>query len=83
MVEAGMVRCARCGDFIEPGTPRDLGHVDGTNHQVYPDRSIGAVTARRPDTGSSAERAVLAQMVTWRRTRRMQERLRKGGGGLR
>jgi hypothetical protein len=30
MVEAGMVRCARCGDRIKPGEPWDLEHVDGT-----------------------------------------------------
>ncbi len=30
-----MVRCARCGEFIEPGTPRSLGHVDGTERTVY------------------------------------------------
>jgi hypothetical protein len=29
MVEAGMVRCARCGDLIHAGEPWDLGHVDG------------------------------------------------------
>jgi hypothetical protein len=28
MVEAGLVRCARCGELIEPETPWDLGHVD-------------------------------------------------------
>ena len=30
-----MVRCARCGELIEPGPPWDLGHVDGTERQVY------------------------------------------------
>ena len=30
MVEAGMVRCARCGELIKPGEPLDLGHVDGS-----------------------------------------------------
>jgi hypothetical protein len=34
-VEAGVVRCARCGELIEPGTPWDLGHVDGTKRKVY------------------------------------------------
>lgn len=28
-VEAGEVACARCGRIIAPGTPWDLGHVDG------------------------------------------------------
>ena len=35
MVEAGIVRCARCGEPIEPGTPWDLGHVDGTERKIY------------------------------------------------
>ena len=35
MVEAGMVRCARCGELIAPGSPWDLGHVDGTVRRVY------------------------------------------------
>jgi hypothetical protein len=35
MVEAGMVRCARCGQIIEPGTPWDLGHIDGTERTIY------------------------------------------------
>ena len=35
MVNAGMVRCARCGEQIEPGTPWDLAHVDGTERKVY------------------------------------------------
>jgi len=29
MVEAGMVRCVRCSELIQPGTPWGLGHVDG------------------------------------------------------
>jgi hypothetical protein len=28
-VQAGGVRCARCGGLIEPGSAWDLGHVDG------------------------------------------------------
>jgi hypothetical protein len=35
MVEAGMVRCARCGRRILPGEPWDLGHVDGTDGKLY------------------------------------------------
>ena len=35
MVEAGIVRCARCGELIEPGTPWDLGHIDGAERKVY------------------------------------------------
>ena len=34
-VEAGMVRCARCGRLIEPCTPFDLGHVDGSGRTLY------------------------------------------------
>jgi hypothetical protein len=35
MVEAGIVRCARCGELIRPGEPWDLGHVDGTERMVH------------------------------------------------
>jgi hypothetical protein len=28
LVDAGLVRCARCGDWIAPGEPWDLGHHD-------------------------------------------------------
>jgi hypothetical protein len=35
MVEADMVRCARCGELIAPGQKWDLGHVDGTERTVY------------------------------------------------
>lgn len=28
-VRAGTVNCARCGYFIDPDEPWDLGHVDG------------------------------------------------------
>jgi hypothetical protein len=35
MVEAGVVRCARCDELIEPGEPWDLGHVDGTERTIY------------------------------------------------
>jgi hypothetical protein len=34
-VKAGIVRCARCDELIQPGEPWDLGHADGTNQQVY------------------------------------------------
>jgi len=33
-VNAGLARCARCGDRIIPGTPWDVGHVDGTGRTV-------------------------------------------------
>ena len=29
-VQAGVVKCARCGELIAPDEPFDLGHVDGT-----------------------------------------------------
>jgi hypothetical protein len=28
-VDAGLVNCAFCGQLIVPGTPWDLGHLDG------------------------------------------------------
>jgi len=34
MVEAGLARCARCGELIEPGSPWDLGHVDGSERKL-------------------------------------------------
>jgi hypothetical protein len=35
LVEAGLVNCARCGKRIKPGDPWDLGHIDGSNQEVY------------------------------------------------
>jgi len=35
LVERGEVCCARCGLLIEPGTPWDLGHVDGASDREY------------------------------------------------
>jgi hypothetical protein len=35
MVEAGIARCARCGELIARGEPWDLGHIDGTERMVY------------------------------------------------
>lgn len=32
-VGAGLVHCARCGGFIEPGSPWDLGHEDSDRTQ--------------------------------------------------
>jgi|SRR5829696_5832504 len=34
-VEAGGVACVRCGEPIKPGTPWDLGHVDGGRPGEY------------------------------------------------
>ena len=34
-VEAGSVRCVRCGELIKAGEKWDLGHVDGTERTVY------------------------------------------------
>lgn len=36
-VEAGGMSCCRCGEPIEPGTPWDLGHVDGTLKYAGPE----------------------------------------------
>jgi len=35
MVKAGIVRCARCGELIEPREPWDLGHFDGSGKTLY------------------------------------------------
>jgi hypothetical protein len=35
LVAEGGVTCARCGKLIEPGSFWDLGHVDGSNKQLY------------------------------------------------
>ena len=35
LVEAGLVRCARCGEIIAPRQAFDLGHVDGTERTVH------------------------------------------------
>ena len=34
-VEAGVVRCARCGKLIESGAKWELGHVDGSGKKLY------------------------------------------------
>jgi hypothetical protein len=34
LVEAGLVRCARCLEFIQPDQPWDLGHVDGSERKL-------------------------------------------------
>jgi hypothetical protein len=60
-VESGFARCARCGYFIEPGQPFDLGHVDGSGKTLYsgPEhRLLGTVrreaTAPQLDIGCAA-----------------------------
>jgi hypothetical protein len=35
LVDSGAERCARCGDWIKPGTPWDLGHVDGSGKRAW------------------------------------------------
>lgn len=59
MVEAGVVRCARCGELIEPGTPCDLGHVDGTERTVYSGATAqaGKRLSRRRQPGDRAAQA--------------------------
>lgn len=61
-VEAGHVNCARCGRLIEPGTPWDLGHTDGSRTQYagpehrtcnrqtmyHGERGISSTTRRTP-----------------------------------
>jgi excisionase family DNA binding protein len=34
-VASGQTRCARCGEIILPGTPFDLGHVDGDRTRYH------------------------------------------------
>jgi hypothetical protein len=48
-VEAGRVRCARCGELIAPGEPWDLGHVDGdpTRYAGPEHRACNRATAGR------------------------------------
>ncbi len=35
MVDAGLMRCARCGELITAGTLWDLGHVDGSAKTLW------------------------------------------------
>ena len=35
VVEAGLVRCARCGKVIPSGAKWELGHVDGSGKKLY------------------------------------------------
>jgi hypothetical protein len=63
MVKAGMVRCVRCGELIEPGTPWDLGSRRRYRAEgLLPGQSIAAVTGRRPST-ACGEQAVVAGVV--------------------
>lgn len=34
VVASGQATCARCGEVIEPGTPWDLGHLEGGNRNA-------------------------------------------------
>lgn len=58
-VAAGLVSCARCGGLIVPGTPWDLGHVDGDKSRYAgPEhRGCNRATARhRADQQGSTRR---------------------------
>jgi len=46
MVEAGIVRCARCGELIRPGEPCDLGTSTGQNGWSTQGQSTAAATGR-------------------------------------
>ena len=56
-IAAGGVLCARCGKPIEPGTPFDLGHVDGdrSRYQGAEHRACNRATSgrRRPQQPAS------------------------------
>ncbi len=54
MVEAGIVRCARCGELIRHGEPWALGHLDGTERTVCSGPEPGAATERPRRTSSNA-----------------------------
>jgi hypothetical protein len=80
LVEAGLARCVRCGELIEPGDFWDVGHVDETERTVVsgPEhRRCNRTTARH------RLRKVSRQRVEPQPRYVLPERLRKGGDGLR
>jgi hypothetical protein len=77
MVEAGMVRCARCGERILPGEAWDLGHLDGTERTLY-----SGPEHRRCNRTTEAHKRQRYHRASGRSVGSLPERLRKGGGGL-
>jgi hypothetical protein len=47
-VDAGVVRCGRCGDLIRPGEPWDLDHLDhlGVSHPSHAAHNRAATRRR-------------------------------------
>jgi hypothetical protein len=58
-VEAGGVRCARCGRLIQPGAPWDLGH-DDNNRQLY-----AGPEHRRCNRGAPHRKVIRRQSRIW------------------
>jgi hypothetical protein len=71
-VERGEVACARCGRWIVPGTPWDLGHADGDKtrysgpeHRACNRATAGRATAGRATAGrATAGRATAGSQAT-------------------
>jgi hypothetical protein len=68
LVEAGQVWCARCGKWIEPGTPWDLGH-DDNDRSLYtgPEHRACNTAAAARKTHAIRRRKAQARQTMWTR----------------
>jgi hypothetical protein len=67
-VAAGGVDCARCGLPIEPGSPWDLGHVDGSPHKYSGPEHVAcsrATLTHARDVAAAGPASVVTRWPDW------------------